>query len=708
MPIRQDGPVITGTRRNLIQGLRSRAMSEAAVDASLAQSIVFTEKLVDVYSRNVAVGEVGADGSGLASDDVPIGNRREGVLLYGRVQSGKTAAMVLTTALCIDNGFRVVVVLTTDNVALVEQTARRFKAVDGPRVFSTNQTTDDYEWVGQEDELRQDIAADGIILVCAKNDLHLSRVIAFLQLIDASAYPALVLDDEADAATPDTTIQARTAGRANAPLYPSTINRRVLENQKPGEVGESIGETFPHQLYVQVTATPYIFFLQRATSAIRPAETLLLEPGDGYCGGEVFFDEYDPATNPPSWPLVLVPDNEAQNIRRRRVPAGLAASIDLFVLAAVARAQSSTWPAEGFNHLSHPSASINEHTLVAAHIEKHVGYVRRELRQDRAAALARLAPAYAELGRTVNPLPPLDLLAEGLNEAIRQVEIIPVNSVAAALRPGPRLNFLIGGNILGRGLTIEDLLVTYYVRQARTSQMDTVWQHARMYGYRRPLLPYTRVYLPRSVARTFKGIHDAEVALRDLIRRDGAAADPVIMLPGRTRATRKNAIEAEFPRVIEAGIQQFAPRRVVADLATAATILARLNDLRVPIDETSRERRFAEVPYEEIVALIRDVPIDEDDTGKWTPEVAEQIIESYKTKFDEAGSRGLVYVRDVEEDGQRDRARLSGEEVRIIRQRAAGLPALVLMWTGASDAPWGWYPTLVMPADSKAYIFPPE
>ena len=57
-------------------------------------------------------------------------------------------------------------------------------------------------------------------------------------------------------------------------------------------------------------------------------------------------------------------------------------------------------------------------------------------------------------------------------------EIPIVNSSSDVVEFGPELNFLVGGNILGRGLTIENLLVTYYLRKAKTSQMDTVLQHA--------------------------------------------------------------------------------------------------------------------------------------------------------------------------------------------------------------------------------------
>jgi hypothetical protein len=710
MPIEQDGPVARGTRRNLIDGLRGKRMHEAAVDASLRQSITFAETFVRSYCENVAAGEVGLGGTARASEEDILGDSPQGVLLYGRVQSGKTAAMVLTAALCLDNGFRVIVVLTTDNVALVAQTANRFKAVDGPRVFSTILNGDGYDWDGQEDELREDIATEGLILVCAKNDLHLSRVLEFLQSIDAPAYPTLVFDDEADAATPDTTAQARSSGRTNAPVHPSAIHRRVIENQKPGQEGESIGEIFPHQLYVQVTATPYIFFLQRATSAIRPAQTLLLEPGEGYCGGEIFFEAFDPFDRtPPAPPLVLVGDNELQSIPRRKTPAGLAASIDYFLLAAVAKAHvDGAWPAEGFNHLSHPSASTGQHAFVASHIEKHVGHIRRDLRLDRTAVVERLSQAYDELYRTLTDRPALEVLVDLLKDAIRQVEVIRINSVAAPLRPGPRLNFLVGGNILGRGLTIDDLLVTYYVRQAQTSQMDTVWQHARMYGYRRSLLPYTRVYLPRVVAINFKGIHDAEVALRGLVGRDGAAAEPVIMLPARTRATRKNAIETDFPRVIEAGLAQLAPRHVVSDAAAARQIRDRLLRLDVPLNMIDRNARLTSVPLEEILELIALAPVQEEDPGKWTAGVATAIIETYRETYVERGSQGKVYVRELEGADDRERARLSGQEVNLIRRGADGVPALVLLWVGTAAEPDAWYPTLVMPADSKAYIFPPE
>src|SRR5262249_40994678 len=121
--------------------------------------------------------------------------------------------------------------------------------------------------------------------------------------------------------------------------------------------------------------------------------------------------------------------------------------------------------------------------------------------------------------------------------------VIIVNSANSATDFGPQFNFIVGGNILGRGLTIDNLLTTYYVRRARTTQMDTMLQHARMYGYREPLMPFTRVFLPQRLAVRFHRIHEAETALRRLL------ADPVertrvpVQVAGALRPTRPGILD---------------------------------------------------------------------------------------------------------------------------------------------------------------------
>jgi hypothetical protein len=709
MAIDRDGAITRGTRQNLIDGLRSDPISPDAVDATMDQAVRFVELLVDTYSNEIAAGEVGIGGAARATSEPIIGARTPRVLLYGRVQSDKTVAMILSTALALDNGFRVVVILTSDNVALVGQTANRLKNLDGPRVLAGIKDSGSYEWEGQEEQLRDAVGDDGIVFICAKNASNLPQVLRFLRALDAATYPVLLLDDEADAATPDTTLAARSADRPNAPQFASTINRLVVANDRPDQEGFSLGEMLPHSIYVQVTATPYVLLLQKANAEMRPTESFVLEPGTGYCGGAVFFGDYDvtssTAVQPPT--IVVIGDNEAA-LMARSVPAGLGKSIDFFILASCARATSDGWPQRGtgFKHLSHTSLRTDDHDLVANQISSHVNEIRNKVRNDRAGCNAYFDEAYRELQRSLPAAPPLDALIDMASVALRQAEFIRINSKADEPHYGPRLNFVIGGNILGRGLTIDDLLVTYYIREARTSQMDTVWQHARMFGYREEYLAYIRVYLPHRLGVRFRQIHEAEEALRQELINGEEVRTVLIQLPGGARATRLNALEAGALRTIRAGRDQIFPYFFRRDPVAAASVLTILKNNLVPIEEGERQSRSTLIPFHAALDLIKAIATNDDDAGLWDQDLIAAVLHSYETLVRDGCH---IYARGVAGEPPAGvgwvRGRLSGPEIALIRDAAGPVPALALLYSGTSAEPIAWYPTLILPPGAPAWVF---
>ena len=708
MPIDVNGPVTKGTRTYLIEGIRSAPMSAAAVAAVHAHATAFVERLVDTYSREIAAGEVGSGGSGRATDEPIIAARAPKALLYGRVQSGKTVAMILTAALCLDNGFRVVVVLTTDNVALVRNSASRFKILDGPRVFSGLKEGQGYEWEGQEDRLREAVASEGIVLVCTKNSANLPQVMRLLQRLDASTYPVLILDDEADAATLDTTLAARSAGLPSAPTHASTMHRYVVENDRPDQMGFSLGESLPHSLFVQVTATPYALLLQGIDTPMRPTLTFLLEPGDGYCGGEVFFGDFDGrAGQPQPTTIALVNDQQADFIKAA-VPPGFAKSIDFFILSACARAaETGRWPDKGFKHLSHTSRLIDDHEIVVRQIEARMEEIRQAIRDETVEAF--FAAADSELRRSISAAPQLANLIGPITSAMRQVEILRVNARADAPVYGPRLNFLVGGNILGRGLTIDDLLVTYYLREARVSQMDTVWQHARMYGYRRAYLAFMRVYLPLRLAARFQQIHLAEEQLRAALAQDNPSDPVLIRVPRAARPTRPNALEAASITTIAAGRAQIFPRYLRTDRTAAAKVLEILHRNDVPTNIKERADRGTPVSLVETLALIESVALEDVEPGQWQPEVISALLRTFE---DRLHGQCQVYVRGLDDvtapESGWTNGRLSGPEISLIRAASPLAPSLALLFRGDPEAPDGWYPTLIMPSGTPTYVFNDE
>jgi hypothetical protein len=721
--VRTDGPCVTATKQNLRDGVRGRPLSEPAVEDIFAQAAAFVQRSVNAYEADIAAGEVGAvEGAGFASNEPPLHEGGVTGLLYGRVQSGKTAAMIAATALALDNGFRLAIVLTANNVTLVRQTAERFRALGRGTVLSTAKEGNDYEWEGQEDDLADDLTEEGLVLVCAKEATHLPNVIRLLQELDAAGHPAIVFDDEADAATPDTTLAARTEGRQNAPEYPSTTFRRVVENTGPGEEGDSIREVLPHHLFIQVTATPYVLFLQHGASPLRPKFTHLMEPGEGYRGGEAFFAEFDPTSDEQAPPLVLVADAESQQLRVARrnapAPAGLQASITFFLLAAAAHAiivNGGRFPEGGYKHLAHTSPRQVHHDAVMDVIARTLRKLLRKVRAaDRRVATAVFADAYRELQRTEldmpAPLPPLDALLGFLATHLPQRDLVKVNAQTGEPRYGPTFNFVVGGNILGRGVTIDELLVTYYLREAQVSQMDTVWQHARMYGYRAQLMPFTRVYLPHRLALLFQGIHETEEDLRAVVPRLEVDAPVPLEVVAGARPTRPNALQPSAIQVYRGG-RQVRPQAAVTDPARFGpadeAIRAKLQELRVPTDAERIEERFAEVALDALVALASLVPFDAETAGRWDPAGVASVLEVVRERF---GGVGEVYVRSTAA-GRRGRqvlrtGVLTGEEQRVAVARRR--PVLALVYRDEEGFPPFWFPTLVFPEDMPPVVFNSE
>ena len=139
--------------------------------------------------------------------------------------------------------------------------------------------------------------------------------------------------------------------------------------------------------------------------------------------------------------------------------------------------------------------------------------------------------SYSDLKRSVNlegsPLPTLAEVKTELAAALTggQLMITKVNSEGdieqlldqdGQLKLRTPYNLFIGGQILDRGITINNLIGFYYGRNPKKFQQDTVLQHSRMYGARSMnQLAVTRFYAPQNVYQIMRNIHGFDAALRD-------------------------------------------------------------------------------------------------------------------------------------------------------------------------------------------------
>jgi hypothetical protein len=554
--------------------------------------------------------------------------------------------------------------------------------------------------------VKKHIGKHGVVFICTKNQQRLTALVDFLNAIDAAGYPALVLDDEADQATLDTTVQARASGRKNAPSQPSAIHRKTVQDDE----GQSIRQTLRHHVFVQVTATPYALLLQNVDNDLRPTFTHLLEPGPGYTGGEAFFDVQHVEQGLP--PIVSVDEEESASIEDSAdsaPPLGLQRALAFFLVAA--GAQNLLDPSSrsvGQNFLCHTSQKTADHARVAALIRGYLNRLSDDIEAGAADSenMMRLHWGYDEFRLTMPEPPPFEAILDRVQKRLPRREVPIVNSANSPVDFGRQLNFIVGGNILGRGLTIDNLLVTYYLRRAKVSQMDTVLQHARMFGYRQALMPFTRVFLPDSLGARFHFIHVAERNLRQQLASQTGSAKVTVETMSALRPTRLNVLDTRNLAAYEAGdhIYPGAPSLKRKDLERSGAIESAVKKI---FGGALRENEFVPVDLQDLVALLQELPFNEDLANMWNPQMLARLLDRMAPRY---RNHGFVFYRPMRRSKETlPTGALSGSELREARVQPG--PVLCVfrddgrgLKTKAGGQEY-WYPSLVLPSDMPTQLF---
>lgn len=115
-------------------------------------------------------------------------------------------------------------------------------------------------------------------------------------------------------------------------------------------------------------------------------------------------------------------------------------------------------------------------------------------------------------------LPPVtfDDIAGIIPEVLRETRLIVDNGTSTQrldYTKGPVSVIAIGGNTLSRGLTLEGLVSSYFVRRA--SAYDTLLQMGRWFGFRNGYQDLPRIWMPDELNRWFHDLSTVEAELRE-------------------------------------------------------------------------------------------------------------------------------------------------------------------------------------------------
>jgi hypothetical protein len=373
------------------------------------------------------------------------------------------------------------------------------------------------------------------VAVVKKNSTVLKKLVQDLQSTktDLGEIPTLIIDDEADQASINTTRPKKDKNKDSQEEKERTAINRLI--------AQLLNELQRAQ-YVGYTATPFanVFVDPEDSEDIFPKDFIVsLEPPPGYMGGKAFHDlERDNSDDDGEADEERTVANSNEVAFIRSLCAGpdeldardkeMLGALDAYVLAGAIKLYraSALGKSKLFRHhtmLVHESVSTTEHAALANDIRRvwtSAGYdLPMGLKRlqdlwisDFGPVTAARAPEEPSIGSFAELIPFIGHAVDRIQEGVNPVVI--VNGVAEKDYLQADINFqagdvwkiLVGGTKLSRGFTVEGLTVTYYTR--RTTAADTLMQMGRWFGYRPGYRDLVRLYIGRNVPGPKKTVID--------------------------------------------------------------------------------------------------------------------------------------------------------------------------------------------------------
>lgn len=502
-------------------------------------------------------------------DDVIINKKG---LVVGQVQSGKTANYTGLICKAADTGFNLIIILAGIHNNLRSQTQTRidegFLGFDtqNTRAYDMNRTirigvglipgfdnaiANSYTTSTERGDFTKQAANTAgfnfnnpqpIILVIKKNVSVLKRLYSWLKsqsTHDIIANKSLLLiDDEADNASINTNRDGED---------PTAINKNICK----------IIKLFNRSAYVGYTATPFAnIFIPLDKDDLFPKDFIINLPApDNYIGPEkVFGTSANPDENEDLLPIVFpVTDSDAFVPAGHRrddpkptvddIPRSLKTAVKCFIITCairIARGQENKHNSM-LIHVSRFQSWQNHLKVIINHLFK---YYKSEIEANDPAIMEEFRQifeedtptyrSYCSISREIMDSPALskvdnqirfhtwDEIKPLLYRAVQKIEVKSINGTS-----GDSLTYYenekngisviaIGGDKLSRGLTLEGLSVSYFLRASK--MYDTLMQMGRWFGYRPGYVDLCRLFTSNELNEWYRHITLASDELREEFR----------------------------------------------------------------------------------------------------------------------------------------------------------------------------------------------
>jgi hypothetical protein len=240
-----------------------------------------------------------------------------------------------------------------------------------------------------------------------------------------------------------------------------------------------------------------------------------------------------------------------------------------------------------------------------------------------------------------------------------------------------------------------------------------------MYGYRRSLLPITRLYSPEHIIDSLTDIHRADEGTRGLLLKNGRLAVKPVWVGPHLKPTRANVLNpAELRAVV--GDRTIYPRSIVFEKSRLEKLLPQLEERLAAFQNPDD---YYDVPIDSMMDILNLIPSGPHPSATWSDERVRQILLAMKTKPIEIQS-GRINVRrgrrnstdgfDADrkkaEEGRSAHGYAEGTQVNEAKALYPKQPILLLRkQKGERVKFWGghplYVPTLIIPEIGFVFVF---
>jgi len=464
-------------------------------------------------------------------------------IIIGKIQSGKTLSFTSVIALAQDNDYTIVVVISGRTNLLLKQTKDRLKHdfSNQSKIKILNLKLDvNHQIKLLTKSLTNSEKKKLFIIPILKHQDHLKSISELFNTQEISLFlkkkTVLIIDDESDQASLNTF--AKSNVKAN--LKSST---KVNKESAIFSAIKLLRHSCPNHTYLQYTATPQANLLLDTLCILSPDWHVLLKPGANYTGGNEFFSQdlnlpklYDVIKKVGDYPPVT---------KHLKSPpqSYIDAIVEYLMLSAL---MSGYIPGTNIiskkaSMLIHPTHIVNETKNSTVGIIKFEHWCHNIISQLESELDLAQQDSFIEIYKKLKTefsntqyftsFPLLDDVLDVVEEyIIDQVYISRVTGGMLDKEEGypwgeSPYHILLGGTLLDRGFTVENLIMTYMPRdtQSSTNQSDTIEQRCRFYGYRKKYLAFCRVYLNSSLIKDYQDYNEFENFLLDYLSRNSLA-----------------------------------------------------------------------------------------------------------------------------------------------------------------------------------------